>query len=293
MVPCFTSDSFSREGASASMSYLSKQSLAEKLNQLVPNAQRNDINCVAIQLSVGPEIYITGNDTKTSLKDGEQFKIPSGQFALIITEERVTVPLDMIGFISIKFGLKKRGLINVSGFHVDPGFQGRLMFSVYNAGASDISLSRGTKTFMIWYSTLDKALDAKEGYSGNHQNQESISDADVDSIRGHIASPAALQAKLQRMELIGKIALIVMTSLIAPLFVRWYFSSKGEVTPTVLVLDLGSTSTVLQGVRLKLIPPDTLIVTLDSSRATAVEILPHRNVDTQPVDSSAKSRTGY
>ena len=42
--------------------------------------------------------------------------------AMLITEEQVNVPLDAMAFISMKAGKKLGGLINISGFHVDPGF---------------------------------------------------------------------------------------------------------------------------------------------------------------------------
>ncbi len=52
--------------------------------------------------------------------------------------------------------IKFRGLVNISGFHVDPGWKGRLIFSVYNAGPNHVTLQRGEKAFLIWYSTLDR-----------------------------------------------------------------------------------------------------------------------------------------
>jgi len=69
-------------------------------------------------------------DGKTTVGVGKQIAIPPGQLALLITEEEVAIPTNRIGFISIKFTAKMRGLINVSGFHVDPGFKGKLKFSV-------------------------------------------------------------------------------------------------------------------------------------------------------------------
>ena len=41
--------------------------------------------------------------------------------ALLITEEQVNVSLYAMAFISMKAGKKLGGLINISGFHVDPG----------------------------------------------------------------------------------------------------------------------------------------------------------------------------
>ncbi len=43
----------------------------------------------------------------------------------------------------------------MSGFHADPGFKGHLVFSVYNAGSSPISLERGQPYFLIWFAQLE------------------------------------------------------------------------------------------------------------------------------------------
>ena len=64
--------------------------------------------------------------------------IPPGQFGLILTNEVVTIPNDLIGFISIKAKIKFRGLINVSGFHVDPGFHGHGIFTLGTGDAGAI-----------------------------------------------------------------------------------------------------------------------------------------------------------
>jgi hypothetical protein len=78
------------------------------------------------------------------------------------------VPKNAIAFISMKAGIKHKGLINISGFHVDPGFKGKLLFSVYNAGTTKINLKRGQECFLIWYSNLDEEDDnprTVEGFS--------------------------------------------------------------------------------------------------------------------------------
>src|ERR1041384_1839195 len=107
----------------------------------------------AYELSLGPEAFVTTGPTgtKKKLRSREQLPIPPGQFALLLTEEVVRIPNNAIGFISVRFSLKRRGIVNVSGFHVDPGFVGRLKFAVYNAGSQNIVVSRGDRIFMIWY----------------------------------------------------------------------------------------------------------------------------------------------
>jgi dCTP deaminase len=55
----------------------------------------------------------------------------------------------------------------VSGFHVDPGFRGRLKFSVYNAGSESIILGVGERLFPIWFYELPE--ENEDEYVGRHQ----------------------------------------------------------------------------------------------------------------------------
>jgi dCTP deaminase len=92
---------------------------------------------------------------KRILSHREHFTIPAGQFAFLLTEEVVHVPDHVLGFISLKAQVKFGGLVNVSGFHVDPGYHGRLVYSVYNAGPAPVELERGKDLFLIWFAHLD------------------------------------------------------------------------------------------------------------------------------------------
>jgi dCTP deaminase len=155
----------------------------------------------AYALGVAPEYAITSTEdggVKRTAKDGEHITIPPGQFALLLTEERVAVPANAIGLISMKAKFKLRGLINVSGFHVDPGFSGRLKFAVYNAGAMAIDLQPGQALFLIWYCDLDQETEAV--YDGPHQGQDGITADDVMSIRGIVVSPAGVNSRVTALD---------------------------------------------------------------------------------------------
>src|SRR4051812_43631488 len=92
---------------------LKKRLISDKL--IEPGDERN-VKQGAYELGVGPEAFVTSETTKTKTKidQGQQVIIPPGQFGLLITDEKVTVPTDAIAFISIKAGIKFRGLVNVS-----------------------------------------------------------------------------------------------------------------------------------------------------------------------------------
>lgn len=180
--------------------------LAEEGQELIrpiPGSQKElerRVKCGAYELAVAKEYYVTSmEDGREAVTEGKQLAIPPGQLALLITEESLNIPNDVVGLISIKFGKKKKGLINVSGFHVDPGFQGKLEFSVYNAGSRQIVLDPGKPLFLIWFSDLES--DDKHPYSKNHQhnNQNAITDEDVNEVMGEIASPGQLKREIDKL----------------------------------------------------------------------------------------------
>lgn len=143
------------------MSFWSSQTLESRASDLIESDALPVVDCNAIQLRVGEEIFVTprleeGNDlTKRRLTVGEAFLIPPQQFAFILTEERICVPIEAMAFISMRATFKMQGLVNVSGFHVDPGWKGKLVFAVYNAGPIPVHLERGLPLFLIWYASLD------------------------------------------------------------------------------------------------------------------------------------------
>lgn len=175
-----------------------KFELRAPTDQIVTPYDRVNLKHGAYELAVGAEAFITSADVKEELKEGQQIAIHSGQFGLLITEEIVNVPNSAIGFISIRAGIKFMGLVNVSGFHVDPGFRGRLKFAVYNAGSRDITLERGERIFMLWLSDLDR--NTQDCYKGEHVNQLQISAKDIRQLQGEIASPAALKKEIEEVK---------------------------------------------------------------------------------------------
>lgn len=174
--------------------------MAVRLPQLIePYNRERVVNC-SYELSMGSEAYVTGSDSKTKrvLGDREQLVVPPGQFAQLLTHEIVEVPRDSLALISMKSRLKLHGLVNVSGFHVDPGYSGRLLFSVYNAGTKDIILSQATPTFLIWYSTLDRPTE--DLYDGKRAGLVEMSDEDVMRLHGDVSTPQAIAKRVAAIE---------------------------------------------------------------------------------------------
>ena len=130
--------------------------------------------------------------TIRKLGDGEAFTIPPGQFAFVLTEEVVSVPADALAFISIRAKTKFRGLVNVSGFHVDPGYRGQLTFAVFNAGPVPVHLKRGQPIFLIWFASLDRETACKK----DDPIHMGIDPELVTAVAGELQSFASLSKKI-------------------------------------------------------------------------------------------------
>ena len=155
----------------------------------------------AYELSLGEQVFITSDNPKAvkTLNEKQDINIEPGQFALLLTEETVKIPANRIAFISIRAKLKWKGLVNVSGFHVDPSFNGKLLFSVYNAGPYNIVLQRGEKYFPIWFAEL--VNNENQDYSGSHNGQGKIPVEAIEPLsQGDLVSPNILSKKIDDLK---------------------------------------------------------------------------------------------
>lgn len=179
------------------MAFIGTENLKKllKKTKVIEPYNESSIKNGAYELSLGNQVFQTDSNPRSviTLEKGQKIYIDPGQFALLLTEETLKIPRETIAFISIKATIKFKGLINVSGFHVDPGFEGKLLFSVYNAGPSRIVLSRGTKYFPIWFADLNESQD----YVGVHNNQDTIPDEPIAALsQGEITSPNILSKRI-------------------------------------------------------------------------------------------------
>jgi len=191
---------------------------------LIDPFDKSRIKHCAYELSLGHEAHITStsgsqDETRltTSIQD-ERVVIPPGQFALLLTAESVEVPDDALGLISIRSGSKLRGLVNVSGFHVDPGYTGRLVFAVFNAASAEIIISRGDNMFLLWYCHLDAAT--SDVYDGEHQHRDGILNQEIMNLQGPTYNPTALASRVKALEDFDLIEIISRHPVIGRLAVK-------------------------------------------------------------------------
>jgi dCTP deaminase len=152
-------------------------------------------------LRLGKEVYVTADKLPRNLSETEDtVAIQPGEFGILTTLEYIHVPISYLGLISLRFSYKKQGLVNISGFHVDPGFTGRIVFSVFNTGPRSVVLRYKEPVFMIMFEGLSTPLKLKSGYSGGFSGQKHIPVDIITSLGGQSVSVIGLDKRLRRME---------------------------------------------------------------------------------------------
>ena len=130
--------------------FWSGETLTERLPQLIEPFAPDRVDCAAYTLAIGPEVYVSPSDqtvdpgwspcagsTRMRLLRFRLVNLPS------CSRKRLSPSPVMRSDLSlIRAKIKFRGLVNVSGFHVDPGYRGQLTFAVFNAGPVPIHLKR-------------------------------------------------------------------------------------------------------------------------------------------------------
>ena len=184
--------------------FWSGETLRDRLAELIEPFTPDRVDCAAYTLSVGPEVYVSPNSQSADpttvsvrkLAQGDAFTIPPGQFAFLLSEEIVGVPGNALAFISIRAKIKFRGLVNVSGFHVDPGYRGQLTFAVFNAGPVAIHLKRGQPIFLIWYASLDR----ETTFQKDGRVHMGIDTAVIAGVAGELQSFKSLSTKISDID---------------------------------------------------------------------------------------------
>jgi dCTP deaminase len=191
------------------MSFLPQSIIKDRITQkseLVSSRfEEKYLQQASYDLRLGEEVYIVGRRAPEKLTERNPYlSIPPGQFALLTTYEEIKIPSDILALIAVRNRFKIQGLINISGFHVDPSYEGKLLFAVQNVGPTDVRLKFREPTFSIFFATLEKG---DIGKGRNDQDVEfkhlkGIQLQNVQLLGGSSLTLAKLQKDLDRIRML-------------------------------------------------------------------------------------------
>jgi dCTP deaminase len=187
------------------MPFLANEEIKAKTDLFVgqegPDEDYDFKNCLqqcSYDLRLGDQIYVVGKKAPFRLTRVKPYvSIAPGEFAILTCLEKLNMPDDVLGFINVRSTFKKQGLVNISGFHVDPTFKGRLVFAVQNVGPSDITLKFRSPTFTIFFSRLS----SKTTNPRQRPVQEGIELGDIQLLGGSSVTLNKLKSDVDRLRL--------------------------------------------------------------------------------------------
>lgn len=211
------------------------------------NYREKNVMHGAYELTLDNNVLVTPDGPEYDMRPARKqaIKIPPGQFALLFTEEVVNIPANVIAFISLKGSIKFKGLINISGFQVNPGFSGHLKFSVYNASGDDVHLNFGEPCFQIWFAELDAKTEVPyDDETGHYQGQSRFSPEDRDRMAEERHSPENLHRRLaaaeKKVSMIGAVGIVVVVPMIIgfviTIFDHWFKETPDKLSTGELIL---------------------------------------------------------
>jgi dCTP deaminase len=101
---------------------------------------------------------------------GEKFILHPGQFVLAVTLEWIRLPVGLVGHITGKSSLGRRGLIIETAAGVQPGFTGCVTLELANVGEVPIGLVPAMKVCQIFFSRLETPADvARSKFTGRRK----------------------------------------------------------------------------------------------------------------------------
>ena len=107
------------------------------------------------------DLGIVGGTGRQIDLTAEGLELAPGGYAGIISWEKLKLPRDVFARLGSKRSYSYDGLILLTGSLVDPGYEGHLLFGLYNASQKRHVLRRGSKIASIVFEKLPREGDAR------------------------------------------------------------------------------------------------------------------------------------
>jgi dCTP deaminase len=131
-------------------------------------------------LRVGEEGFTLSAGRVISIQNEGVLEIQPGDFALVMTHEKLRLPTNMLGRFGLRSAYARMGLLATAGPQVDPGFEGKLVIGIVNFSSRSIKLP-----YLIPFCTLELQRlqsSASAPYRGPYQGQEHLTEEIISGI---------------------------------------------------------------------------------------------------------------
>jgi dCTP deaminase len=155
----------------------------------ISNFSAECLQPASYDMRVGDEGYATAVGRVVNLDAATPLCVQPGDFAILLTHERLALPLTYMGRFGLRSCYARRGLVGTVGPQVDPGFEGKLSVGMVNFSSEEIVLEHLAPFCTLELHRMEQA--ARQGYTGPYQGQDSLSEETISQL-GSEALPLAV-----------------------------------------------------------------------------------------------------
>jgi dCTP deaminase len=159
----------------------------EEIKEAVNNGEIefNDFSEECLQpasydLRVGEEGFTLSAGRTINIQNEGVLEIQPGDFALVMTHEKLRLPTNMLGRFGLRSVYARMGLLATVGPQIDPGFEGKLVIGIVNFSSQLIKLPYLNPFCSLELYRLQRH--ASVPYRGPYQGQEHLTDEIISTL---------------------------------------------------------------------------------------------------------------
>lgn len=156
------------------------------------------IQPASYDLRIGPVAALASSHGKVDVREKGFLEMAPGDFAIVVSEETLTLDNRHTGRFSLRNKWAYRGLIANTDPQIGPGFTGRLSVGLTNLTDKSIALSHLDDFLQVEFHRLSES--AKNPCSNGHQGQSALSNEELETVLGReVISLSEMHATMQTL----------------------------------------------------------------------------------------------
>jgi deoxycytidine triphosphate deaminase len=124
-----------------------------------------------------------------SESEKREMEVEPGEVVFVLTQERLSLPLDVVAQLSPKRKLSHAGILTLGGLCIDPGYKGRLLIGLCNFSSTPFPIEPGRKLIAATFYRLNEA--EANGLEGPRESLDDFPDELVQVMQRY--KPVALE----------------------------------------------------------------------------------------------------
>jgi deoxycytidine triphosphate deaminase len=199
--------------------------------QLIDDPEPKNIRSASYDLRLGNDCYIPSKKTLLSdrkwkeksiyvLSEKDSFiSVPANSFIIFMSHEKIKLPANTVGHLSLKLDLLLEGLIMSNQSQLDAGYEGKIVVLLYNLSSVKVKLKYHQSVVRLEFAKLSS--DSQKPYSGSYQSATTLDTFITQPVSS--TSLSAIDEKVNKIQLGASVATFIGSAIVIITYIISYF----------------------------------------------------------------------